>query len=542
VRFTLPQKGALTFQLEQLDFSENFSGNRHNLNGSFRFKNWNLQNKHSFLVSKGTVADSKFFRNHVQTRFRFSKNWIGASLQSEDNQERLKTSNQLSALSQRFLEYGTFIGRGDSTKVFTELGILRRSNDSLQNGFLKRLNHSQSYYLKSKLIQTDRNDLSIFVNYRNLKYTDTAIPSESSLNSRVLYNDRFFNQLIQTTTVYETASGFIPQQEFTYLEVAPGQGVYTWNDYNNNGIQELEEFEVAPFIDLAKYVRVFLPNQIFLKTHQNKFSQSLILNPIQWQNQVGLKRFLSYFYNQTSYLSERKTERNKGSFDLNPFHSNSDEVLGLNLSFRNSLFFNRGKQKHSVTYIYLNSNARNLLSVGTQEAQNISHQLQYLHLFKKSWLLSLGGKTSSTNLFSENYGAKNYEIKVGQWMPKVAYLFSKNASLDLFYEFQSKSNQIANFESLAQHRIGTSFTYSNEKQFTINGECSFYDNQFQGNALSPVAYQMLEGLQAGKNGTWRLLIQKNITKFLDVNLNYLGRKSTEAKFIHTGSIQLRAYF
>jgi hypothetical protein len=60
--------------------------------------------------------------------------------------------------------------------------------------------------------------------------------------------------------------------------------------------------------------------------------------------------------------------------------------------------------------------------------------------------------------------------------------------------------------------------------------------------LSPVAYQMLEGLQAGKNATWRLLIQKNITKFLDINLNYLGRKSMETKFIHTGSIQLRAYF
>jgi hypothetical protein len=51
-----------------------------------------------------------------------------------------------------------------------------------------------------------------------------------------------FNQLIQSNSAYETNSGSIAQQEFTYLEVPIGQGVYTWNDYNNNGIQELQEF------------------------------------------------------------------------------------------------------------------------------------------------------------------------------------------------------------------------------------------------------------------------------------------------------------
>jgi hypothetical protein len=42
---------------------------------------------------------------------------------------------------------------------------------------------------------------------------------EPSLNSRILYNDRFFNQMIQGTSSYETNSGTLPQQEFTYLEV-----------------------------------------------------------------------------------------------------------------------------------------------------------------------------------------------------------------------------------------------------------------------------------------------------------------------------------
>jgi hypothetical protein len=84
----------------------------------------------------------------------------------------------------------------------------------------------------------------------------------------------FFNQLIQSNTNYETNSGSIAQQNSPYLEVAIGQGVYTWNDYNSNGIQELQEFEIAPFIDQAKYIRVFLPNRVFVKTHQTKFSQS----------------------------------------------------------------------------------------------------------------------------------------------------------------------------------------------------------------------------------------------------------------------------
>jgi hypothetical protein len=53
---------------------------------------------------------------------------------------------------------------------------------------------------------------------------------------------------------------------------------------------------------------------------------------------------------------------------------------------------------------------------------------------------------------------------------------------------------------------------------------------------------MLEGLQTGQNLTWRLLLQKNLTNFLDINLNYQGRKSETSQTIHTGSVQLRAYF
>ncbi|MEP6931012.1 MAG: hypothetical protein ABI850_13395 [Flavobacterium sp.] len=534
--------GLFTYQFEKLDFTESYSGSRHTANAFFKLKKWTIENRGSFLNSDATTSTSKFIRNLTKTKYHFGKNWVGGSIQIEDNQEKDKVTNQFSVLSQRFSEYGVFVGRGDSTKVFVELGYLQRRNDSLQNGLLQHVNDSKMYVLKSKLIQNKKTDLAVYASYRTLNFTDASRKSEPSLNSRILYNDRFFNQFMQIGTAYETSSGTIAQQEFTYVEVPTGQGVYTWNDYNGNGIQELEEFEIAPFPDQAKFIRIFLPNQIYIKTNQNKFSQSVTLNPLQWQNETGFKKLVSYFYNQTSFIMDRKVKNDGGHFELNPFNSSDENMLGLNSSLRNSLYYNRGKQKHSVTYSYLINKGKNLLSIGSQDVKNNSHQLQYTHLYQKSWLFNFFTKTIKTTLVSEDFTEKNYDLEGYQIAPKISYLFSKNTSLDFFYELQNKKNQIGNSETLAQNRIGTSFSYAGEKKVTVSGEFSFYENKFTGNEFSSVGFQMLEGLQAGQNLVWKLLLQKNITQFLDVNLNYLGRKSETGNTIHTGNIQLRAYF
>lgn len=540
--FRLPKKGQINYQLEKLDFSGAFNGIRHVVDGRLTFNQLLVQNRGSWLQSDSNYSTSTFIRNEALAKYHVGKNWVGGTVRLEDNQEKIKENKQFSPLSQRFTEFGAFVGRGDSTKVYVELGYLQRANDSLVDGVLKKVNTSRSYYLKSRLLQTEKSDLTLFVNYRNLKFEDPKFKSEPSLNSRLLYNDRYWDQLVQVTTAYETTSGTIAQQEFTYLQVEPGQGVYTWNDYNGNGIQELQEFEIAPFPDKATFVRVFLPNQVFVRTHQNKFSQSVTLNPNQWQNKTGFKKLLSYFYNQTSFLMDRKIERDTNNFDLNPFSSSEENLLGVNSSIRNSLFYNRGKQHHSVTYTYLENRAKTLLTVGSQENSNSSHQMQYAHLVKKTWLLGFSGQTLQSSTASENYGSKNFRVKGFGLGPKLSYIFSRNASWDVFYEYKSKENRIGEMETLYQQRVGTSFTYASEKQFTASGEFSLYKNDFKGNELSPAAYQMLEGLQPGQNLTWRLMLQKNLTQFLDVNINYQGRKSETSQAIHTGNVQLRAYF
>ena len=111
-----------------------------------------------------------------------------------------------------------------------------------------------------------------------------------------------------------------------------------------------------------------------------------------------------------------------------------------------------------------------------------------------------------------------------------------------FYQYQKKNNSIGDMEQLSQEKYGVSFTLTQNQKAAITGEFNYFSNLFSGSPNTPVAYQILEGLQPGTNFTWSLIAQKKLTKFLDLNLNYFGRKSETSRAIHTGTVQLKAYF
>lgn len=541
--------GFARFTFQKLDFADSYSGIRQVLQtGLYLFDSLRLDLNGSFLKSDGQNIESDFLRVNSKVLYGFDLNadsrpgmWVGGKFSMEQNEQVLKNTQELTGESQAFRSYEAFSGIGDSTGVFVEIGYRHRVNDSLRINRLQRVSRSNDYWLNSKIIHSENANLSLFANYRSLKTLDHE-RTEKSLNSRLLYNQFLFDRLLSLNTLYETSSGTLPQQEFTYVEVDPGQGQYTWNDYNGNGVQELEEFEIATYQDEAKFIRVFLPNQIFIKTHRNKFSQLVTLNFSKWVDENGFKGFLSHFHNQTSFLIDRKIKRDEDQFDINPFNNDTDKELAVNSNFQNTLFFNRGKQHFSTSYSFISTNTKNLLSTGLQENKLRNHQVDFIHKVGVSWVFHLKNQLTRTWSLSENFQNRNYRIQGFSVNPKVSYLLSEKTSFDLFYEHENHNNELGNLESLKRQRLGASFTFNNVQKYSITGEFNYIFNHFDGDPFSPVAYQMLQGLQPETNYTWNLIAQKKLTEFLDLNLSYFGRKSEDSKAIHTGSVQLRAYF
>jgi hypothetical protein len=164
------------------------------------------------------------------------------------------------------------------------------------------------------------------------------------------------------------------------------------------------------------------------------------------------------------------------------------------------------------------------------------------HKFRIFWLFELLGKTAINDLSTENFNNRNYSIHSNEIQPKISFLYNENNRFTAFYHFKNKKNHLLEFENLDQHKMGVEYWYRSKNKNQISANVNLFSNDFTGNTNTPVAYQMLEGLQAGKNYTWNLVFNRKLNAFLNLNLNYVGRKSEASKTIHIGNIQLKAVF
>lgn len=534
------KKGSYTYGIHLMNYTANYNGIKHDFNSKTHLNNTILTTNISLLKNTTSIEKNFFSRAKGKIEHSLKAAWIGGFIHTETNEKKLKASQELTNLSHQFKEYEIYVGLGDSTKVYAKIGFNYRQNDSIRNNTFSKINTRKTIYIKSRLIQNSNTNLSVFANYRVTN--NTFLANEKALNSSITYRQKLFNNFINIHTIYETSSGNIPRQEYVYIKTEPGQGYYTWIDYNNNGIKEFNEFEIAIYKDQATYLRVALPNLNFIQTQRAKLTQVFTINPSQWSANKGIKNIISHFYNQTVFSINNEQERSNNTFNLNPFDVDESKLLGLNFSIRNSLFLNRSLEHYSFVFTYAKSKNNHLYSIGSQEFNTTLHQLDFLHKLSKFWLLDLTSNISKDYVNTENFTNQNYQISTFEIAPKLTFEYSKNHQFSFFYNLKNKKNTIASFETLQQQKLGTSYYYKSQKSSLLSAEFNLFFNDFTGNRNSPVAYQMLEGLQAGKNYTWSLIFQQKINSFINLNVNYLARKSENSSIIHTGSVQLRADF
>ena len=449
--------------------------------------------------------------------------------------------------SYRFYDWKVYIENYDSTKNRVQFFYQERYDWFKDRSVLKKATKAISPGLMVGISSRKNFNLNYSLAYRMLRSDSslTSILPENSLASRLNYNLKLLNGGINTNSFLEIGSGLELQKEFIYIEVPSGQGVYTWNDYNENGIKELNEFEIAAFSDQATYIRVFTPNNSYVKIYSFQYNQNLNIDFKRIiDGKTRLEKFLNKFYNQTAVNTHKKTNDLNFQTLLNPLVNADNPIIQqMSNSLRNSLFFNRSSSKYSVELVTQLFANKNLLINGTDFISTNKDQIKFRWNMNKSFMLKSQltkeiKKNSSTYMTNRNYDIENKEINNRiSFQPNTLFRVALNG------RYSEKRNSIEyGSEKAFINDIGIELRRSKRDKGLLNGELHLVNINYNGESSSTIGFEMLEGLQLGKNITWKLGFQKNMSNNIQISINYNGRKSEENRAIHTGSMQMRAFF
>ena len=538
--------GGVELKAQNFTLGEEYQGNRGQLLGDWKKNCFEASLDGSYLRAN---ADGKntYLRHKSKLSQEFGKIKIGFEDDHELNQFELGDT-LLRTNSYQWYDWKVFLANADTLQNKFTVFYRERYDWKSDSSRLVNAAKGRSVGADYNWVTNKTSSLTTLMSYRMLEIKDEKLIDQQPENTflgRIDYRLNLWKNALTASTFYEVGSGLELKKEFLYIEVNAGQGVYTWIDYNGDGVKDLNEFEIAQYLDQAKYIRVFTPSDEYVRTYSNEFNQTLFWRPERiWKSKGKVLKLLSRFSNQTRFRVNRKMS-NQSTRTYNPFDRKiaDTNLISFNSTIRNTVFFNRTNPVFAADYTYSETGSKTLLASGFDARDVRFNAVNFRWNLWRKFTINLeteeGVKSSSADYTS----GRDYAINYHSIQPELIYQPNTTFRLSLSGRYEEKKNS-SEFggESAYIGDLGLGLKWNQIEKGSLNAEVKIVSINYTGPQNSALSYEMLESLKPGRNYTWNLNYQRNISKNLQISLQYNGRQSENSKTIHSGGVEVRAFF
>lgn len=521
---------------------------QHNVTvGGWTFANGFALTNFSNALEKGSFVRPVIDVSKELKQFRSLR--LGFRYALEKNEVLNKRLDTVSNTSFSFDTYTAYLKTSEAKKNRYGLTFFTRADKYPTQNALEKGDRSYNVNFQADILKNEHHQFLINTTFRQLEVYNEKVSrqkSDRTVLSRIEYLVNEWNGFLTGNTLYEIGAGQEQRRDFSYIEVPAGRGEFTWNDYNNDGIQQLNEFEVALFQDQAKFIRIFVPTNDFVKAAYTTLNYSFTFNPkaVIKSDAKGLRGFASRLSWQTS-LQKTKKSIAKGEVELNPFKYGLQDtaLLTLATSLNNTVSFNRFSSKWGLDLSNLQNTGKSLLTYGYESRKLNDWQLKARWILSPSFTLNLNTRRGTNNLFTLNFDNRNYALRIYSATPQVVFVNRTVFRAQVNYEFETKRNQPQyGGEKATSNSLNLESKYNVLQSASITGRFTYNAIQYPFATNSTVSYIMLEGLLPGSNYLWGLDFTKRLFNNIELNLQYDGRKPAQARTVHTGRASIRAIF
>lgn len=532
-----------------LDNATGVQGFKQSLDLSFQHRGFSLTAQPSFLRSSSSLEQTTFWRPNFDINQSLGKSGLKLGFRTliEKNERRL-ASDTLSMESLHFSRYEAYLENQSSGNLHSKILLARRIDLAPSGTDFELATTADELNLQGHWRGISTPSLNWNFTARNLRVDNADLTNEVNLQTylgKLSYTFQVFNGILRSTTAYELGSGQENKRNFIYLEVEPGKGIFQWVDFNQDGVQQIEEFEIAPNLDQATFIRIEQPTLEFIKTQNVLFNENLQLSlkPI-WFDKKGTKKFFSKFSTTTNVQITRKNNAQEDFDFWNPFNISFDnqDIVSAQSLIRNNLYFNRGNPKFDIYIGRSNIFSAQSLDVGTlrsEQAENYAHYQVKL----QPWVSHIFDITAGRNLNDASiFVQRNFNIDFVRVNPALQFLVSKKLNAKIEYAWENQENQIGSEQVLMKNELTFSLGYQNTSNRSIDLNFTYSDVEFEGPINESASFILLDGLQNGRNFEWIITANQQISKNLQLLINYNGRKTGQLDVVHFGNIQIKATF
>ena len=548
--FNRKEVASLRYEARSFINAKTFNAWQHSVVGNVDYKGFTADLNGSFIDSRGSRQNNQFGRYLVDLKQDIKYVVIGAKNIFENNEFRLTGTDSMLINSYHFNDMFFFVRSPEKWKNTFELNYRRREDKLPSDNSLKRSAFADEFGGRISILKWKKVTAGLKTTYRKLTIVDSTLTQErpdNSLVNRLEVGLNLWKGMLRTQTFYEVGSGLEAKRAVTYLEVNPGQGSWNWIDQNGDGLTQTNEFVEAVFQDTARYIQVFTLTTEFQKVYRTQLNQIVNFRPkVIWGMKKGMLKFISRFSDQFAFRIDRKTQRTNLLLAFDPLFTQVDDsvLVSLSSSLRNTVSFNQGESKYGFDYTFQDNRIKSNLVSGATSRENGSHKVTGRWNIIKPLTLNMKYEDGWENSISESFEQNNYKIDFYELEPRLVVQPGQKFRVTLLYRYADKQNNLE--ESLRERAIiresGVEAKYNLLQRGSLQASFSHLSITYSGIDGNTLEFQMLDGLKNGQNYTWALLFQTRIAENLQLNLQYNGRKSGDNPIIHTGNVQLRAFF
>jgi len=547
------KKHSLSYQFMNYRRSDGYQGNQSLLQQVADLGGWMMNNQFVITRFDGSTGKGSYLRPVVDISKQLKKlssMRLGMKYALERNEVLDPVADTVTALSFSFDTYTAYLRSNENKKNRWAVNFFTRSDKYPQAKSLVRGDRSYNINVEAQLLKSEKHQVLFSSTYRILEVENKAVSrqqDDQTILGRTEYLVNEFGGLVTGNVLYELGTGQEQRRDFTYFEVPAGQGEYVWNDYNSDGIQQLNEFEIAQFRDQAKFIRIFVPTNDFTKANYTTLNYSFIINPRAasgGKEAKGLVRFLRRFNLQTAMQKTKKSIAS-GDFEFNPFkYSINDEaLLTVNTSFLNTLSFNRFSNKWGMDLSNVQNTGKSLLTYG-YESRRLNDWIAKLRInLSTSFTFDVANRKGYTELLTPSFANRNYAINILSTEPKLSFIRGTVFRIQTGYKYEIKDNgQQYGGEKATSNSVNMETKYNVLQNGSIAGRFTYNRIRYNYPANTTVSYIILDGLMPGSNYLWGLDFTKRLFGSVEMTLQYEGRKPGDARTVHVGRAALRALF